>query len=330
MRTPRRPTQARSDSGAALLTALVIVAALSALAALLLEDMGRSRRLDANLTSQMQAQWQAVGADAYARVIANRMEASGELTPALAAGGVRASFPMEQGLLSIEAQDASACINLNSVVSGVGDTFTLNATGAAQVHELMTGLGLSAAQSEDLVSELVRWMDTASSSSAITGDDLPYRQGPGRYLTGGEPLSEITELRAVRGVTPEIYALLRPHVCVLPVTGPSPVNVNVLRPDQSLVLSALLMGRITKSQAEDILKARPAGGWTSLGDFFGQEALRGLDLPEELMEAVTLRTRYIDLTAEALHLDAEIVMSELLMWTDGGFKPLTRRWSEAP
>jgi general secretion pathway protein K len=330
MTPPSGVSHRSTESGAALLTALVIVAALSALAALLLEDMGRSRRLDANLTSQMQAQWQAVGADAYARSISNRLDASGELTSALAAGGVRASFPLEQGLLSIEAQDASACINLNSVVSGVGDTFALNATGAAQLRELLTGLGAPAGQAEELVGELVRWMDTASSSSAITGDDLPYRQGPGRYLTGGEPLAEVSELRAVRGVTPEMYALLRPHVCALPVTGPSPVNINVLRPDQGRILSALLMGRISESQAQDILKTRPSGGWTSLGDFFGQEALRGLDLPEELMQAVALRTRYINLTAIALHLDAEVVMSELLVWTDGGFRPLTRRWSEAP
>ena len=325
-----RTLPSTSQSGAALLTALVIVAALASLAALMMETMRRTQRLDANLSSQMQAQWLARGADAYARSSAQRLERSGELTALLAAGPLQAAFPLDQGLMRISAVDGGSCINLNSVVSGAGDIYAINPTGSAQVRELMTGLGISSVQAEELVAALGAWMDTASSSSAVTGDDIAYRQSAGRYLTGGEPLSELSELRAIRGVTPEIYALLRPYICTLPVTGPSPLSINTLSPDQARILSAALLGRLSEGAAEEVLRSRPAEGWKSLGEFFAHRELRSMELPQEAMEALSLKTRFIELTAEITHLDADIVMSEILDLRDGAARPIARRWSDAP
>src|SRR3546814_7515548 len=83
------------------------------------------------------------------------------------------------------------------------------------------------------------------------------------YLPANGKMADVSELRAVRGVTPKIYARLRPWVCALPVTDPVKLNVNTLAPEQAPLVAMLLPGEITIAEARAVLAARPAGGYGS-------------------------------------------------------------------
>lgn len=313
------------ESGAALLTTMVVVAALSAVAVAVLADIRRGQQLSANMQNVSQAQWFAIGADAYARVMAERLT-SGELPRTALAGPPRiAAFPLDRGMMQVAVSDGSACINLNSVVSGAGDIFERDDVGADQVVALMKLAGIAPGVAENLVSALVDWIDTGG--GRVGSDDAPYSRKQPPYLTGGEPLAEFSELRAITGFTPEILARLRPFACVLPQTGPSPVNINALSPERAQVLAALGAGKLSVAQAQKVLARRPPSGWQSLGEAFTDPDLAAAALPERAVAALRLDTRYLAIDVLVLHDDAEVVMSELMARQGSGFVTVSRRWS---
>ena len=236
----KSPQGKPQDKGAALLTALIVVAGLSAIAVSALADMRRDQRLSANAQSTAQAQWFAIGAEGYARVMAEDL-VSGALPRTALAGPPRTgAFPLDHGMMQVAVSDASTCINANSVVSGAGDIYQRDAAGVAQVIALMEMQGLSSAKSNELADALVGWIDTAG--GAVGADDAAYTALAPPYLSGSEPLSEFSELRAIRGFTPDVLAKLRPWLCVLPGVGPSRINLNALTSEQAPVLVAMSGG----------------------------------------------------------------------------------------
>lgn len=68
------------------------------------------------------------------------------------------------------------------------------------------------------------------------------------------------ELRAVRGVSSELYARLAPYVCTLP-SDKLVVNINTIKPEQAALLVGLYQGKIGLDDAKQVLTSRPKKGW---------------------------------------------------------------------
>jgi len=316
----------REDTGAALLTTLIVVAGLSAIAVSALADMRRDQRLAANAQSTAQAQWFAIGAENYARVMAEDL-ASGALPRTALAGAPRmATFPLDTGVMQVAVRDASTCINANSVVSGAGDIYQRDETGVAQVVALMEMQGLSRAKAEELTEALVGWIDTGG--GAVGADDADYAALAPPYLTGAEPLAEFSELRAIRGFSADVLAKLDPWLCVLPATGPSRINLNALTQEQAPVLVAITAGRLTPTQARDLLKRRPAAGWQSPGEAFAEPAIAAVGIDPRALQALTLDARFLGIEVIVTHADAEVAMTGLLVRSGNGFATAARRWTD--
>ncbi len=316
----------RDEAGAALLTTLMIVAALSAISVAAISDMQRSTRISANADSVSQAQWYAIGAEAYARMTAEDL-VSGKLPRTALAGGPRmATFPVDRGLMQVAVRDGSACINLNGVVSGAGDIYERDETGAAQLQAMIELAGMPDGRAAELVADLVAWIDTSGGS--VGADDAPYSRVNPPYMTGREPLAEISELRAVRGFTPEILAKLTPWVCALPHVGPSRINLNALAPEQALLIVAASERRISVDQVRDLIRRRPAAGWQSVGEVFATPEFASLNLPEPVLSSFVLDTRFVAIDVLVTHEDAESAMSGLLARSGSGFVTAARRWTE--
>jgi len=315
-----------SDKGAALLTTLIIVAGLSAISVAVLTDMRRDQRLSSNAQSMAQAQWYAIGAESYARVMAEDITSGALPRTALAGPPRTATFPLDHGIMRVSVSDATTCINANSVVMGAGDIFERDEAGARQVIALIEMQGVSSAKASDLVDALAAWIDTGG--GAVGAEDGAYAAQSPPYLTGGEPLAEYSELRAIRGFSRDVLDKLRPWLCVLPQTGPSRVNLNALTVEQAPVLVAVTEGKLTLSQSRDLIKRRPPLGWQSLGEAFETTQLATLGLDQRIVEALTLDVRVLKLDVIVTHADAEVAMSELMVRGGQGFVTASRRWTE--
>jgi general secretion pathway protein K len=324
-----RPASPR-EAGVALLTALLIVLALSTLAVGALEGLQRTRRLDANASSLSQARWYAIGAEAQVRSVAAEFRQGALGRVAFARGPRVFTFPLETGVMEIAVRDGSLCLNLNGVVAGAGDLMQRNEIGAAQLENLMIELGAPKAAAGRTIEALVDWIDTDDGRMAPGADDARYLARAPGYLTGAQPLAEVSELRAIDGFGPDLYAVLRPFVCVLPDVGPTRINLNALTPEQAPVLVALTLGAMPRKAAADLIAGRPAFGWSDIQQVRDAARLAGYDFPESALTQLDLDPRYLDLAINVVHLDAEVVLTEQLVFSGDRFRTVARRWGGEP
>jgi general secretion pathway protein K len=295
----------RAREGAALLAVLILVAILSIVAVVVLDDVRFSIRRAQNVEAQTQAQWYALGAERLARRrIRQLVQATPERTPAPAGwNGRRFDFPIEGGALALTVRDGQACFNLNSLVEGGGTARIPSATGQAQFIAFQQGLGVPAGEAQRLASRLAQ------------------------VIADGGLLAEPSELRGL-GVGAAAYARLRPRVCALPTTGPTRFNVNSLTPADAPLLAMLAPERLSVEAARRVLASRPAGGWADVDAVWATPALAALAPTAAEREQVTVATRYFAFEAEVVWAGGEAVRSGLIeVGRDGRVRSVLTRWT---
>ena len=137
-------------------------------------------------------------------------------------------------------------------------------------------------------------------------DDVMIRLPPAfRQDAAGRPswpvyLANLSMLEAaIKGMDADLYRRLRPHVCALPVSRLSPINVNTLGPDDAPLLVMLTDGKLGLEAARGVIARRPVEGWADTTAFWSQSALTGVVVPQEAREQVTVLTRFFDLRVDS-------------------------------
>lgn len=314
----------------ALLMVLVLVAVMSALAVGILEDVRFAVRRSTNAQSVGQARWYALGAEALAKAQLTRLaKADPERTSLRGDWNGRVfRFPIENGTLQGRVQDATGCFNLNSVVQGAGEQLEPRVLGGAQFQALAVALGVSPREAQSLAAALTDWIDSDLVRELGGAEDEAYARVAKPYRTSGSLMAEVSELRAVRGVTPDIYARLRPMICALPTADLSPININTLPPERAVLITMLTDGAISPDAASAVLARRPPGGWSGVDAFWREPALAEAAPAGEAYQQIQMRTRYFSLETEAAFGDAEVVSSALFEQdTAGEVRLVARRWT---
>ena len=157
----------------------------------------------------------------------------------------------------------------------------------------------------------------------------------GAYLPANRKMADVSELRAVRGVTPKIYARLKPWICVLPVTDPVKLNVNTLAPEQAPLVAMLLPGQLSVADARAALAARPLGGYGSSVRFWESGPLARLDPPTDVAEQAGVTSRWLVLKTDVTMGDGFLTSVSLIDAYGGaltaGERPpaiVRREWGE--
>ncbi len=159
-----------SREGMALLTVLLLVAVMAAVAVVLLDDVRFSVRRTTNADVQAQAQWYAAGAESLARrQIADLIKADPLRTPLEPRWNGRVlNFPIEEGAIRAVVTDGQACFNLNSLVYGQREDLFARPEGAAQFIALGAALGVSRARMANS-SRPVRSYKNAATTARCSG-----------------------------------------------------------------------------------------------------------------------------------------------------------------
>lgn len=322
---------ARRQRGMALLTVLLLVAVMAALAIAMLDDIRFGLRRSQNAQAIARAQWSALSAESLAQAQIERLLRRDPGRTTLEGGwnGRPFVFPLEGGSIRAVLRDGGNCFNLNSVVQGAPEQWWRRETGVAQYLALLDALDIRGAAARSLADALVDWIDSDGERSPYGAEDAAYAQRRPAYRTGGALLAEPSELRAIAGYDAGTYRRLRPHVCALPDAALSPINLNTLEQRDAPLLRMLAGAALDDAGAKRVIAARPAGGWTQTAAFWSQPALRDLPLPGEVLGQVRLRTRYFGLRTQVASGDAELETTTLFDADPGGrVRLLERRWSE--
>lgn len=305
-----RPGDPR-ERGAALLSVLLLVAVMAVIAALMLERLNLATRLAANGQAMTQARLYATSTETLAMTrIKALVDASPERTVDRN-GLLGRDFPLSlpRGSVMARVDDAGNCFNLNSLVeSDVQGGMRLRLAGLYQLRALMKGLAIPEAEATIISDSIADWIDSDAIPAPNGAEDDSYQGQPVPYRTARRLIGDVSEIRAVRGMTPQYYERLRPWLCALPAAELSPININTLRPDQALLLTMLAPEALPPERARALLAARPALGWASAGDAF-----RGVALTQ-----VQVRSRWFLLT-QTVTVDAVSVEEQALI--DLGVNP---------
>ncbi|MCP1471059.1 general secretion pathway protein K [Sphingobium sp. OAS761] len=317
------------ESGAALLTVLLLVAVMAVVASTALERVALATRMTGNGGAMDQARAYADAGTEIARLRIGDLVASNPARITLKGGWMNApqAIPVPGGTAIARVTDAGNCFNLNSVVSGDSEAaLKVRPAGVAQFQALLQALGVDARAAQGAAASLADWIDSDGVPQPGGGEDESYARLAHPYRTANRMMVDPSELRAVQGVTPAIYDLARPWICALPVTDLSPININTLLPDQAPLFAMLLPGQLSVAQARQLLAQRPEDGYGSTVRFWALPALAGLSPMAEVAEQVKLKTGFFGVDVSVDVGGTQLVERALVDARENPVRLIRRNW----
>ena len=287
------------ERGAALLTVLLLVAVIAVLAAHGIDRLAGATKLASNARELSQAKSYLIAAESIGLESAEQLVAAspGRTTNIGEWNGQERSFPVPGGLIKATLQDGGNCFNINSLVKQTQDVFSPRPEGIEQFTRLMGLLDVPQGNAFDIAAAATDWLDSDMIPSPGGAEDDHYLQQEEPYRTANALMVDVSELRAVKGVTAEIYRQIAPWLCALPTSDLSPLNINTLRPEQSVLLAMLSTAEIDIVRGRQFLAQRPQLGYASLNEFWAQPYPSSLNVSPEVQGQVKLTTRWFRLDA---------------------------------
>ncbi len=315
------------ERGAALLTVLLLVAVIATLAATALEKLHVSTRLATNARAIDQARGFALAAEVLATSRVSTLLAQNPDRISLAGGWSDKPFalPIPGGLATARVTDGGNCFNLNGLVvqSNGGAAYAAYSPAITQFARLMRLVNVRG-PAESIAAATADWIDTDSSPLPGGAEDSSYFD----YRTGGTLMADPSELRAVSGVTSEVYAAIRPWVCALPKAAPSMINVNTLTPEQAPLIAMLLPDTLSVAGARSLLLKRPALGFEAASDFWKLPALSAITADPGAQAQTAVTTKWFALKVD-VNLGGNIVQERGVMdATQLPARLVSRQWGE--
>jgi general secretion pathway protein K len=291
------------ERGAALLTVLMLVAVIAVIASASLEKLVLTTRIAGNATAGRQAEGYARAAEILATTRITSLLGKDPSRVTLAGGwsGRPFGLPLPGGGSAIaRVSDGGNCFNLNGLVvlSGPG-SYANHGPARAQFARLLRLLNVGAQQADTIAAAASDWIDTDNDQQAGGAEDGSYLSLQGPHRTGGTLMADPSELRAVNGMTPDIYARVRPFLCTLPIAEPAKINIDTLLPEQAPLLAALMAENVPVETARQLILRRPPQGWADTGAFRLQANQAGIVLDDALGGAqISVTTGWFALTVD--------------------------------
>ncbi|MHA7872150.1 MAG: type II secretion system minor pseudopilin GspK, partial [Hyphococcus sp.] len=309
-----------------LLIVLLLVASLAFVALSITEQTTLSSIRSLNERARSENLWRAFGAEMLAAsALAAARQAQPEKMSLDDPWAVEPLVvPMDDGGARIFFADATACFNVNSLAQNAP---TQQGAGAERIElvRLVRNLGLGDFEGERVADVIADWIDEDTSRLPQGAEDDHYAALPSPYRSGGQPIAAVTELRAMDGMSREIYGTLKPYLCAHNDGAPSPVNINMLQPHHAPLLAAMLGDNVTPGQAADLIAARPPGGYDAVADFLGADAASQLGVQTPDASRFQVVSKYIQARAEIVYDTSIFVMTSDFVLEDNGEVSVLRR-----
>ena len=319
------------ERGAALLTVLLLVAVISVLAAGALQKLRLSTRLAENGAAMEQARAFAYAAETVATIRVDAILAQDAARTTLQGGWAGHPFALDVpgGTATLTVTDGGNCFNLNGLVHEAQPGVYVDDPGQVlQFVRLMKLVGVSGQVADGIAAATADWIDSDGNPMPDGAEDSSYLGREHPYRTANTLMTDPSELRAVAGVTPDIYAELAPWLCALPIAKPSKINVNTLEPEQAPLFAMLFPDTMDVGKARALILERPADGYDSTVDFWNQPVLGNLNADAEAKDDTGIRTYWFNLKIDINANGVQLSQTDLLDATAQRAQIVSRAWSD--
>lgn len=268
-----RHSKQENERGAVLLTTLLLMTIMVAVAVSIVDNIRFSIQRAASVQQRAQLEWYVRGGEAFAQNWLQ--ENSGKQNQI--ADFIRLDkaivFPFENGAMSMHAFDARNCFNINTLADDAN-----NETRRKTFESLLDVLGFDRNQAETLSASIQDWVDENEIPVSGGAESLAYSNLQPAYQTANRLMIDLTELREIQGVDEEVFQLLRPYVCSVPDTQMNRLNLNTLTLEQAPLLAIIFGGIDGLQAAQTVIAERPANGYSSVDQVWDLQAVDELDL----------------------------------------------------
>ncbi len=328
-----RMNETRSETGAALLTAIMIVALMSAAVISVLESIRFASRLSINLAAREQASLYVVGVEELVAASVRDIRADGrrDRFPELDAWlGSPIAFPIEGGAITGQVRDGSNCFNVNALVRREDKSYVRDDANRLRLVSLATDIGMPPDEAEAIAMALSDWADTDTRPGLAGAEDDHYLSLAQPFRTPNTLFTDISEIRLVRGMTPDAERRLAPFLCVRPQAALNRLNLNTLQPWQAPLLAAYLGEDFDTPVAARLLAERPRGGFDSVDSFISLSGIGEEAIADNERSLYDVNTQYLDVLGEVTLGPAAIGLHSLLVIEGSGAIKTLSRWYGTP
>jgi general secretion pathway protein K len=258
----RRHKRNRNEDGTVLISTLLVLSLMSAVALGLIATLRQSTQKAQVLAETAQADLYTQGAEDFARAqIVRLTDLDGPALNDQLRSASPILLPFENGSIAVSLRDGTHCLRLSALVTEAG---MANDNEVGFLTGLLTALDVPPGQAARLSATIADWVDADMQAKPGGAEDGTYLFRDRPHRTANVPLSSVAELRAIDGMTEEIFQAMRPHICIGASGRQTDFNIDTARPDHLPVLAALLGGgRDGLVLAEEVLLSRPDGGFGS-------------------------------------------------------------------
>lgn len=296
----------KKDRGAVLLTTLLVLAIMAALAVALMDDIRLALKRTANVSDYAQADWYVRGAEDYvAEVLAERLAGIENNT---ALNQIIASInpivlPIEGGVMQLNVRDGSHCFNLGSLTGLEGQ---INEEAAQQLGDTLEALGLPTREVDLLKVRVLDWIDKDNQTRPGGAEDGDYLRRTPQILPANTALASVMELNALEGMTPELYNAIRPWFCIGALNASNQFNINLAEPWQAPLLAGLMGGSESLSVALQLIIERPPQGYSDPEAILNTVLVNDLPESENTTAIVNAINNHIIFSPETLWVELEL------------------------
>ncbi len=282
---PERPLPAQ-QRGAALIVALLVAAIVTLLVTSVASDsLVTFRRVENQLHGQ-QAFALLLGAEAVARsALLEDLKTSEIDSDSEFWSTEDLLYPTEYGSIQGRLYDLSGRINLANLLERPTESRRYSADQQRFIRLLQTlplATSLDQNDAEQLANAVFDWLDPDDDERAPGGAEQYHyssMEPPGR--PANRMVGSVSELRWVKGMTPEVYRALRPHLSIWPSTG-STLNVNTASIEVLRSLNAdNILRPMAESDAQAIIEYRQEEAPFGNLEFFTEGQLAALEIDTE-------------------------------------------------
>ena len=274
MSAPRAKSRRDAERGTVLLSTLLVLSLMSAVALGLLATLRVSVDTARTLQEGAQADLYAQGAESFAQAQADQLAAlDGPGLNAALAQAQPVLLPFDGGSIRARLRDGTHCLRLSGLAGANGKA---DAAEQARLQRLLEVLDVPRPDAARISAAAADWVDADTATLPNGAEDGTYLFRDPPHRTANTHFADISELRALEGMSEAVFRALRPHVCLGTPGGPTRFNVDSADARHLPVLAAILGGDAPGlAQAAALLDARPASGFGSTTALLSAPGLEG-------------------------------------------------------
>ena len=315
-----------TERGTVLLTTLLIMAVMAAVSVAIMDDIRFAVKRVINVGDYAQADWYVKGAEDFAASYIT--QTLGPLPDTAKNQSLKEpqlyAFPFDGGGMRLNVRDGSHCFSLGSLINADG---TPNSVGTRQFSSLLIAAGWPNNDAANLSAVLADWIDIDSQRGQNGAEDGDYLRRNPPHRTANTALSSVMELRALEGMTEELYQSIRPFLCARPAGVMTQFNIDTATPLDAFVLSSLLGGPDFVQTAIQLITERPPEGYGSLENIESAPAMRGFDSPDRAFDQIIFTPSKLWVEAEVNYRNAQrLVVFEFDVLDNRGANLTYRGW----